>query len=152
MKKIMWAAALAAVWVVAAAVPAAATESGGWERVLLVEDDALVREHVASQLRELGYDVTLVDQASAALAALRASPGFDLLFTDVVMPGGMNGLDLAVRARALHPGLRVLLTSGHTENALSLHGAAEPGVLLLKKPYRRRDLAEAIRRALDAAE
>ncbi|MFC0385114.1 PAS domain S-box protein [Muricoccus vinaceus] len=134
----------------APATPAVMDEAGGWERVLLVEDDALVREHVATQLRELGYDVALVDQAAAALAALRDAPGFDLLFTDVVMPGGMNGLDLAIRARQLHPGLRVLLTSGHTENALSRHGAVESGVLLLKKPYRRRDLAEAIRRALDA--
>jgi len=129
--------------------PVVVKEAGGWEKVLLVEDDALVREHVATQLRELGYDVTVVPEAAKALDALRAQPGFDLLFTDIVMPGGMNGLDLAGEARALHPGLRVLLTSGYTENALSQHGAMEPGVLLLKKPYRRRDLAEAIRRAMD---
>ena len=135
-----------------AAIPApgvAVKEAGGWERLLLVEDDALVREHVATQLRELGYHVTLVSQAAEAMEALRARPGFDLLFTDIVMPGGMNGLDLAGEARRLDPGLRVLLTSGYTENTLSHHGPVEPEVKLLKKPYRRRDLAEAIRLALD---
>ena len=126
--------------------------AGGRERILLVEDDALVRDHVAAQLRELGYHVALVGDATEALDALRGGMKFDLLFTDIVMPGGMDGLDLADEARRLHPGLRVLLTSGYTESALSRHGAPEPGVLLLKKPYRRRDLAEAIRGALDRAQ
>ncbi|WP_140882161.1 PAS domain-containing protein [Muricoccus nepalensis] len=128
--------------------PAEARDAGGWERILLVEDDPLVRDHVAAQLREMGYRVALVGDAAEALGALRGGT-FDLLFTDVVMPGGMNGLDLAGEARRLHPGLRVLLTSGYTDSALSRHGAPEPGVRLLRKPYRRRDLADAVRRAIE---
>ena len=81
--------------------PAEAQDAGGWERILLVEDDPLVRDHVAAQLREMGYRVAIVGDAAEALDALRAGT-FDLLFTDVVMPGGMNGLELA--GAVLHPG------------------------------------------------
>jgi PAS domain S-box-containing protein len=125
-------------------------QAGGSERILLVEDDLMVREHVTAQLRELGYAVTPAPNAAEALARLKDGGGFDLLFTDIVMPGKINGLELAAESRRLQPGLHVLLTSGYTEHGIAHHNAADPGVRLLSKPYRRRELAEAVRRVLDA--
>jgi len=80
---------------------------------------------------------------------LRQSPDVDLLFTDVVMPGGMSGRDLGTAAQALRPSLRILYTSGYTENAIIHNGRLDPGVHLLSKPYRRRDLARKVRQVLD---
>ena len=117
----------------------------GQEKILLVEDDDLVRDHVAKQLRDLGYRVIACSNGADALQALRATADVDLLFTDVVMPGGMNGRELAEAARALRPDLPVLFTSGYTENAIVHHGRLDPGVHLLAKPYRRRDLAAKLR-------
>jgi len=125
--------------------------AGGSERVLLVEDDTMVRAHVAAMLRGLGYAVTLAVNATEALDLLRAGGEYDLLFSDVVMPGEMNGLQLALEARRMRPGIALLLTSGYTENAIRQHGALEPGALLLSKPYRRHELATKIRTALEAA-
>ena len=122
----------------------------GTERVLVVEDDAMVREHVARQLRSLGYAVTEAPDGQQALLRLEQGEGFDLLFTDVVMPGGLNGRDLAAAARALCADIKVLFTSGYSENAIVHHGRLDPGVQLLSKPYRKRDLAERVRRILDA--
>ena len=123
---------------------------GGTEHLLLVEDEALVREHVAQQLRALGYRVTTADSGAQALEVLHRGEYFDLLFTDVVMPGGMTGPELATHARRLRPHLRVLFTSGYTEDTIVHHGRLDPGVALLEKPYRRRELAEKIRLTLDA--
>ncbi len=120
----------------------------GQERVLLVEDDELVRAHVGRLLAGLGYRVVAVRDGPAALARLREDDGFDLLFTDIVMPGGIDGRQLAEAARRLHPGLPVLFTSGYAENAIIHQGRLAPGVHLLQKPYRRQDLAEKIRLAL----
>jgi PAS domain S-box-containing protein len=122
---------------------------GGREKLLVVEDDPLVRDHVASQLRELGYQVTVAENGASALAVLDLGLSFDLLFTDVVMPGGVNGPALAAEAQRRRPGLRVLFTSGYTENGIVHQGRLDPGVMLLNKPYRRRDLAEKVREALD---
>jgi PAS domain S-box-containing protein len=122
---------------------------GAAERLLVVEDDRLVRNHVAAQLRELGYHVTVAAHAAEALDVLAGPAAFDLLFTDVVMPGGLLGPALAEQARRLRPGLRVLFTSGYTENGIVHHGRVDPGVLLLTKPYRRRELAEKVRLALE---
>lgn len=124
---------------------------GGSEHVLVVEDDELVREHVVMQLRGLGYRVTGVESGLRALEALREVPDVDLLFTDVVMPGGMNGRELAQAARLLRPALPVLFTSGYTENAIVHHGRLDRGVSLLSKPYRRQELAAKVRQVLDAA-
>jgi signal transduction histidine kinase/CheY-like chemotaxis protein len=124
---------------------------GGMERLLLVEDNNLVRQHAASQLRQLGYGIVEAADAVEALHALQEEGDFDLLFTDVVMPGGMNGPQLAAEAKRMRPDLRVLYSSGYTEGASGLRGLLEPGVELLQKPYRRKELAEAIRRALDGA-
>jgi PAS domain S-box-containing protein len=121
---------------------------GGAETILLVEDDELVRGYVLGQLHALGYDVREAENGPGALELLRQSDDVDLLFTDIVMPGGMNGRELADAARALCPGLRVLFTSGYTDNAIVRHGILDPGVVLLAKPYRRADLAFKIRQAL----
>ncbi|MBI1211124.1 MAG: PAS domain S-box protein [Alphaproteobacteria bacterium] len=123
------------------------TIEGGSERVLLVEDDDQVRNHVTAQVAALGYQVVAVATASDALGVLDKE-SFDLLFTDVVIPGGMNGPQLAREALRRAPDMRVLFTSGYTENAIMHHGRLDPGVLLLNKPYRRIDLAVKIRQAL----
>ena len=123
---------------------------GGSERILVVEDDALVRQQVSSQLRGLGYPIHTVNDAVEALALLETGAEFDLMFTDVILPGGMTGRRLAEEAVRRRPGLKVLFTSGYSENAVVHHGRLDPGVLLLAKPYRKDDLARMIRRALDA--
>ncbi|WP_337876807.1 ATP-binding protein [Elioraea sp.] len=133
----------------ASATAPAAAPRGGSETILLVEDDPLVREHVAGQLGALGYRVLRAADGPEALALLEHERGIDLLFTDVVMPGGLNGRDLADLARARQPGLRVLFTSGYAEEAIVHHGRLDPDVLLLNKPYRRDELASRVRAALD---
>lgn len=122
--------------------------SGGAEKILMVEDDALVREHVSALLISLGYQVVSVRNAAEALQVLESRQDFDLLFTDVVMPGGMSGRQLAEEVKRRLPSLPVLFTSGYTENAMIQHGRLDPGVQLLQKPYRRRELADKIRQAL----
>lgn len=116
-------------------------------RILLVEDNDLVRDHVNAQLQGLGYAVTTVRNGVEALAALRADPGFDLLFTDVVMPGGMSGRDLAEQVRQLRPNLPVLLTSGYFDRG-AVAAAAGHELPMLQKPYGFQDLAQKVRAAL----
>lgn len=123
--------------------------AGGTETILVVEDDELVRSHVEIQLKRLGYRVITATSGSEALELLyRASDTIDLLFTDVMMPGGMNGPQLARAAQQLYPGLKVLYTSGYTENAIVHRGQLDPGVHLLSKPYRWQELARLVRRVL----
>jgi PAS domain S-box-containing protein len=122
---------------------------GGHETILVVEDDRLVREYVLTQLRSLGYVTLDAANAAEALAIVRAEHRFDLLFTDVIMPGTMNGRQLADAALMLRPDMKVLFTSGYTENAIIHHGRLDSGVLLLAKPYRKSDMARMIRTALD---
>ncbi len=123
----------------------------GDECVLVVEDDPHVRRHVEGLLRGLGYRVLAAEAAAPALDLLQSHPEVDLLFTDVVMPGGMNGADLATAAVKMRPALKLLFTSGYTEDALIHRGRLDPGVHLLSKPYRRRELAAKLREVLDAA-
>ncbi len=128
-----------------------ATSLSGSDKILLVEDDDLVRSHVDKQLRGLGYRVVAVANGPEALEVLGKIADFDLLFTDVVMPRGMNGQQLAAEARRLRPGLPVLFTSGYTENAIIHHGRLDPGVHLLNKRYRREEMARKVREVLDEA-
>ena len=123
---------------------------GGAETILVVEDDVMVRAVVVEQLRGLGYEVLEARDAAKAVAVLDAHGAVDLLFTDVVMPGGMSGAELASVARASQPGLRVVFTSGYTDDAIVHHHRLDPGVELLSKPYRRTDLAARVRGVLDA--
>ncbi len=118
--------------------------------ILMVEDDALVRQFASGQLENLGYQVLVARDGASALEVIRARADIDLLFTDVVMPGGMNGRQLADAALVLQPQLKVLFTSGYTSNAIVHHGRLEPGVRFLAKPYRRNELAKRVKDALDA--
>jgi PAS domain S-box-containing protein len=120
----------------------------GSEVILLVEDDELVRRYGQDQLESLGYRVVTAENGPQALAILQQRADIDLLFTDVIMPGGMSGRDLADTAQQLRPGLKVLYTSGYTENAIVHQGRLDPGVQLLSKPYRRAELAQKIRAAI----
>ena len=115
----------------------------GKGRVLLVEDDRLVREDVAARLAYMGYAVTAVPTAADALATLEGH-AFNLVMTDIIMPGRMNGGDLAREILARWPATKVLATSGYTENALLGKVTLPAGVRFLAKPYSRKDLAEAL--------
>ncbi len=128
-----------------------APAEGGSATVLVVEDDEMVRRYASSQLVALGYRVIEAANGAAAMEVLQAQVDIDLLFTDVVMPGGMSGHQLADAARVLRPALQVLYTSGYAENVIVHHGRLDAGVHLLQKPYRREDLARQVRDALDAS-
>jgi signal transduction histidine kinase len=124
---------------------AAPADPGGTEAILLVDDNehltAITRRHLAA----LGYTVASASSGPSALTIIESGQPVDLLFTDVVMPEGMSGHQLAATARRLRPGLRVLFATGYAG------GMSEPGGQhLLHKPYDRRDLARAVRAALDA--
>lgn len=122
---------------------------GGAETILCVEDDDFVRDLVTVRLRSLGYTVISAPNGAAALDLVNAGTAFDLLFTDIVMPGNMNGRQLAEKVAGLRQPLRVLYTSGNTFGVLSSDGGLGEGVLLLTKPYRKADLARMVRLGLD---
>jgi PAS domain S-box-containing protein len=124
----------------------------GRESVLVVEDDDAVRAYTAEILRELGYSVAEASSAKAALAILRNKKQLDLLLTDVVMPGDMNGRELADEAVRLRSGLRVLFMTGYSRDAIIRHGRIDPGVHMIGKPLSFDDLAAKVRGRLDAAE
>jgi CheY-like chemotaxis protein len=137
----------------AAPVEAAATDAAegmqsGSETILVVEDDAMVRASVITQIESLGYRTIAAANAEEALAAVDGGAAFDLLFTDVILTKSMNGRYLAVEIERRRPGTKVLFTSGYTENAIIHHGRLDPGVLLLAKPYRKSELARMLRVAL----
>jgi PAS domain S-box-containing protein len=121
---------------------------GGTEVVLVVEDDALVRRYVITQIESLGYTTLEAGNAAEAMTIINTPATIDLLFTDVIMPGSMNGRQLVDEALKHRPTLKTLFTSGYTENAIVHHGRLDSGVLLLAKPYRKSDLARMIRQAL----
>lgn len=123
---------------------------GGSERILVVEDEDGVRDIVGEQLRSLGYSVKLAGNAEQALVEL-AADRFDLVLTDVVMPGRLNGEGLSNEVRRQWPGTRVVFMSGYSEQALIHDGTLDEGVMLLAKPHLKADLASIIRRALGSA-
>jgi signal transduction histidine kinase/CHASE3 domain sensor protein len=131
-------------------VSAGTPASGGTETILVVEDDAMVRNFVIAQLHGLGYKTIAAADSRAALAHVDSGQPFDLLFTDVVMPGGMTGRQLAEEVAKRRPGTKVLYTSGYTDNAIVHHGRLDQGVMLLSKPYRSSQLARMVRLALGA--
>jgi PAS domain S-box-containing protein len=128
--------------------PLRARQYRGSETVLVVEDDHGVRDFAVSVLRELGYHVLEAATGDAAMTLIDATSGIDLLFTDVVMPGALNGADLAKAALERRPELRVLFTSGYTTRLVEKEWPAERADLL-RKPYRSIDLAQRVRAALD---
>jgi CheY-like chemotaxis protein len=115
------------------------------ETVLAVEDEPAVLAAVVENLTDLGYRVLPARDAAEALERLRGDERVDVLFSDVVMPGGMNGVQLAVEAGRLRPGLRVLLTSGYANEALADQHSIPTDVPVLTKPYRREELAERLK-------
>lgn len=124
---------------------------GGTETILCVEDDRDVRHYVTVQLESLGYKVIPATNASDALAIAAKGTPFDLLFTDIVMAGALNGRELADEMVAARPSLRVLFTSGYAHDAPHGPGHATMGAPLLTKPYRKAELARMLRRSLDTA-
>jgi CheY-like chemotaxis protein len=116
----------------------------------MVEDDEDVLDSTVTLLRELGYSVLAARNGAAALAQLRGSERVDILFTDVVLPQGMNGRALAIEAAALRPTLPVLFTTGYARNAIIHDGRLDPDVQFLAKPYTQQDLAQKLRAVLDA--
>jgi PAS domain S-box-containing protein len=122
----------------------------GDERVLVVEDEAAVRATVVGQLASLGYDVAQAADGAAGLAAFEAARRpYDLLLTDVLMPG-LDGKALAAMVAERWPATRIVFMSGYAESTIVHHGSVDAGVLLLNKPFRKSELAQMIRQALDA--
>ena len=121
---------------------------GGEETVLVAEDDDAVRDTAVALLAGLGYRVLKARDAASALSIVESGVQVDLLFSDVVMPGPMTATELARKARERQPALKVLFTSGYTENAIVHGGRLDAGVNLLGKPYTREALAAKIRQVL----
>ena len=129
--------------------PIAPIGAFGNEVILVCEDDEDVRSYSSEVLRELGYEVIEAADGAAALAILKANRSINLLFTDVVLPGGLSGADLAKEASKLKPELKTLYTTGYARNAIVHHGRLDPGVDLLTKPFSYSDLAARVRDILD---
>jgi PAS domain S-box-containing protein len=122
----------------------------GSETILVVEDDTLVRDYVTDQLLVMGYTVIAVGDGRAALSEIDSGRPLDVLFTDVVMPGGMNGRELAEEALIRRPELKVLFTTGYTEDVMVLQGKLAAGTQLLNKPYGRAQLARKLRSVIES--
>ena len=125
--------------------PAAIPSAQHAETILVVEDDDDVRSNSVASLRELGYRVVEAADTAGAMRRLEREPSIRLLFTDVGLPGGQNGRQLADAAREGRPDLKVLFTTGYARNAIVHHGRLDPGVDLIVKPYAYAALAEKIR-------
>ena len=125
------------------------SQSLGAETILVVEDDEALRLYTLEVLSDLGYSVLAAANAAAALDIIGRSPDIDLLFTDIVMPGGMNGRQLADEANRQKPMLKVLFTTGYTANAIVHHGRLDPDVELISKPFTYKSLGRKIRTLLD---
>ncbi len=129
--------------------PVEEEEPGSLETVLVVEDDADVRRLAVNMLQSLGYVAVEATDADTALAALDQRSEIVLLFTDVVLPGGTNGAELARQARRRRPGLKILYTSGYTDNAIIHKGVLDEDADMINKPFRKAALARKIRSILD---
>lgn len=121
----------------------------GTETILVVEDNPNLRRVVCHQLHDLGYTTLEAENAHAALRLVESAIACDLIFTDVVMPGGMTGYELAKTVRASRPQMKIILTSGYTELAAQIGNGDFDKYQVLSKPYRKQDLASALRNALD---
>ncbi|OWV73805.1 histidine kinase [Rhizobium sp. R339] len=124
-------------------------EAGFGEIILVVEDDPDVLAYSVESLTELGYRVLEAKDGPTALRVLKLNLPVDLIFTDVVLPGGMSGADLVAKARELQPAVKALFTTGYSRNAIVHHGRLDKGVHLLQKPFSIKDLAVRIRSVLD---
>jgi PAS domain S-box-containing protein len=135
---------------VVAETPRAPPAASGHETILVCEDDDRVRAYTVEVLNELGYTVIAAENGANALEMLQQHGGnIDLLFTDVMLPGGMTGASLADQAKNIRPNLKILFTSGYARNAIVHHGRLDPGVELLPKPFSYTALATKLRKMLD---
>jgi signal transduction histidine kinase len=123
---------------------------GGHETILCVEDDAIVRDFVTQQLRALGYKTIVANNAAEALTRIESGDPVDLLLTDIIMPGAIDGWKLAERIRQIRPDIKVMYTTGYSD-ASAARIERDAGILILEKPYRLSALAHMIRRALDTS-
>jgi CheY-like chemotaxis protein len=130
-------------------VQSAIPDSDGQEVILVLEDDDDVRAYSVEILRELGYRVIEAHDGPSALRLLERQTRVDLLFSDVVLPGGMTGAQVAEEARRLRPELKVLFTTGYARNAIIHQGRLDKGVKLITKPFSSGDLAIKVRDILD---
>ncbi|WP_169569606.1 PAS domain S-box protein [Sneathiella limimaris] len=121
----------------------------GSETILVLEDDPDVRELTVLQLKSLGYNVLQAHDGASALDVLDKNDDIDLLLSDVVLPGGLRGPEVAIKARESKPELNVLFMSGYTQNALEAHTELGDSALLINKPFRKKDLADKIREAIE---
>ncbi|MGY8959570.1 MAG: PAS domain-containing protein, partial [Alphaproteobacteria bacterium] len=122
------------------------------ETILVVEDDADLRQLTVAIVSHLGYQVREASSGPAALAILAEETPIDLLFTDVILPDNMNGAELAAKARQQRPALKVLYTSGYNENVIVHNGMLDKDIALISKPYRRQELAQRLREILDSGD
>jgi len=129
--------------------PSVIAEGSPDKTILVVEDDESVRTYSAEVLRDLGYRVLEAPDGPSALRLLETQTTVDLLFTDVILPGGMTGAQVAAAARELRPGLKVLFTTGYARNAIFHHGRLDKGVQLITKPFSLEQLAAKVRDILD---
>jgi CheY-like chemotaxis protein len=129
----------------------AANGAIGTETILVVEDDEALRSYTVETLAELGYRVLSDTNGAAAIDILDSGADIDLLFTDVVMPGGLNGRQLANEAVRRRPGLKVLFTTGYTRNAIVHHGRLDPGLEMIGKPFSSDELTRKVRAILDGS-
>ena len=129
--------------------PEGQDRGNGAKSILVVEDDDLVRRTVATQLAQLGYRVLTASNGSEALEVLDRREAVDVIFTDIVMPGGLSGRELATEAAQRQPGIKVIFTSGYDVQAPAEGAIIKKGDFL-SKPYRRQDLAAKIREVLGA--
>jgi CheY-like chemotaxis protein len=121
----------------------------GTETILIVEDEDPVRATVTAMVAGLGYQVLEAANGAAALSIIESGVKIDLLFTDVIMPGPVSSRVLADRARELRPAMKILFTSGYTENTIVHNGRLDAGVQLISKPYGRDQLAQKLRSVLN---
>jgi two-component system NtrC family sensor kinase len=128
---------------------APAPTAGGSETILVVEDDPQVNRLATEALEDQGYRILSADDGPTALQLIDGAPAIDLLLTDVVLPNGMNGRQLADELRRRRPGIKVLYVTGYTRNAIIHHGRLDPDIDLLTKPFTAEALARKIRSILD---
>ena len=121
----------------------------GTETILVVEDQLDVGDYAETVLTEFGYTVLRADNADEALALLDGAGHIDLLFSDLIMPGGMNGVVLAREVKRRRPQMRVLLTTGYAESSIERVDARGAEFELIQKPYKRSDLATKVRQVID---
>ncbi len=134
---------------VSAEVPVMSGGALGVESILVVEDDANLRIYATDCLRELGYRVFEAANGADAIIQLQQIDAVDLLLTDVVMPGGMNGRQLAAEAQKIRSNLRVLFMTGYSRDAIAQHGRLDAGVRMIAKPFSFHELAARVRSRLD---